>query len=353
MRVTVIPIDDKGVGSYRARWPAAAAKAAGVDVRIVKRDQPPARLNRLLEADVVVLQVPLTASQLAGMVWLQEQGVPVVVEVDDDYSRIHPKNPAYEAADWHADPSHSHEYLAIACARADWVTVSTERLAQVYGRHGRVTVIPNCVPARYLDTRRQRVAPGPVVGWAGAVRSHPTDLQVMGDAIRRLPDDVTLGIIGPDDGASELLDPTRPTVKSGWIEITRYPEYVACLDVGVVPLARTLFNEAKSWLKGLEYAACGVPFVATPTTQYRHLRRVVGGCLASTPAEWHDKLAALIANPDLRAELAADLRLAAARWTIEGNVDRWVDAWSCAIHHRPNTPPVVFTMSGSGAAPAR
>jgi glycosyltransferase involved in cell wall biosynthesis len=350
VKVAVVPIDSHGVGSYRALWPAAVAKAAGVDVTVVRRSTSP---RRMLDNDVVVVQVPLTAAQLTGMVWLQEQGVRVVVEVDDDYSRIHPRNLARTAVDWEDDPGRAHEYLAIACQRADWVTVSTERLAQVYGSHGRVSVVPNCVPARYLDAVHHQVAPGPLVGWSGVVRNHPTDLQAMGDAVRRLPDDVVLGIIGPDDGASKIIDEHRLAVKTGWLDLDDYPAYLACFDVGVVPLARSLFNEAKSWLKGLEYSAVGVPFVATPTGPYRQLHRAVGGWLADSPADWHHKLLELVTQPGLRAELAGRARLAAAAWTIEGNVHRWVEAWAAAIHHQAHTPPVMFTLSGSSAAHAR
>lgn len=346
MRVAVVPVDRHGVGSYRAVWPALAARAAGVDVTVVDRDS-----EHLFDHDVVVVQVPLGARHLAAIRLLQERGIRVVVEVDDDYGRIHPRNRASVAASWEADPRKAADYLAVACQMADWVTVSTDRLAQVYGGHGRVSVIPNCVPARYLEVACQAPAAPLLVGWPGVVANHPTDLQAVGDAVRRLPANVVLAIIGPDDGASTILDPARPTVKSGWQPIDEYPGWLAGLHVGMVPLARSLFNEAKSWLKGLELAAVGVPFVATPTGPYRQLHRAVGGRLADTPAMWHEHLAELLSSAELRADEAGRARLAAAAWTIEGNVHRWVEAWASAIHHPTRTPRVPSVLSGGAAHP--
>jgi hypothetical protein len=46
------------------------------------------------------------------------------------------------------------------------------------------------------------------------------------------------------------------------------------IHVGLVPLTRGPFNEAKSYLKGLEYAAAGIPFIATPTEEYQVAVRV-------------------------------------------------------------------------------
>lgn len=344
MRVAVVPIDRFGVGSYRAVWPAEAARAAGVDVTIVDPDA-----EHVFDFDVVVIQVPVGAQHLAAMEQLQQRGIRVVVEVDDDYSRIPPKNRAWDRVQWANNPDRGHEYLAVACHRADWVTTTTDRLAQVYGSHGRVSVIPNTIPARYLDLPSQAPTDAVLVGWAGTVGNHPNDLQVVGDAVRRLPGDVVLAIIGPDDGASTILDEARPTVKSGWQPILEYSGWLAGLNVGMVPLARSLFNEAKSWLKGLEYAACGVPFVATPTASYRQLHRVVGGRLAATPDEWHRHLTELCASAELRADEAGRARLAAAAWTMEGNVHRWVEAWAAAIHQPRATPAVPSVLSGSAA----
>ena len=62
-----------------------------------------------------------------------------------------------------------------------------------------------------------------------------------------------------------------------------YTSSVAELGVGLVPLLDSAFNRAKSWLKGLEYAALGVPFVASPTPEYVKLAGLGAGLLADDP----------------------------------------------------------------------
>ncbi len=67
---------------------------------------------------------------------------------------------------------------------ADLVTVTTPALAERYGSHGRVKVLPNLVPASYFDipTHAPRKV-SPTVGWTGSVVTHVGDLDVMGGVI--------------------------------------------------------------------------------------------------------------------------------------------------------------------------
>ena len=79
-------------------------------------------------------------------------------------------------------------------------------------------------------------------------------------------------------------------------------------DIGVVPLNLPLdFNEAKSALKGLEYAAAGIPFVASPSGEYKRLASMGIGRIASTPDEWVTHLTELL-DPEVRQAEATKAR---------------------------------------------
>lgn len=335
MRVAVSPIDRAGVGSYRAIWPAETARAAGVDVVVVEPDALTSPAD-LFDFDVVVVQIPLHVAKVAAIEVLQRRGVAVVVEVDDDYATIHPGNRAYWRTRPDVSPESNHELLAVACQRADLVTVTTPRLRDVYGVHGRCHVVPNCVPDRYLDITGDRT---PVrVGWAGLVANHPTDLRVVGDGIRRAlaASGAHLHVVGIADAVAEQLDVDAVTA-TGVVPIADYPIHVAGLDVGLVPLAPSVFNQSKSWLKGLEYAALGVPFVASPTVEYSRLHRLGAGLLAADPSSWADQVTTLAASAEARAELAGAGRAVAAGWTFTAQVHRWVEAWAAAMLARRRT----------------
>ena len=78
------------------------------------------------------------------------------------------------------------------------------------------------------------------------------------------------------------------------------------MDVGLMPLPLDEWSEGKCAMKLLQYQACGVAAVATPTGANR--AAADGGAaalLATTPGEWFDALCALRDDEASRADLAA------------------------------------------------
>jgi hypothetical protein len=72
-----------------------------------------------------------------------------------------------------------------------------------------------------------------------------------------------------------------------------YPELMQ-MDIGIVPLNNTPFNMAKSDIKGLEYSAAGIPFVAQNLPAYESLHKNNKvGLVAKKPADWIKHLTTL------------------------------------------------------------
>jgi glycosyltransferase involved in cell wall biosynthesis len=100
-----------------------------------------------------------------------------------------------------------------------------------------------------------------------------------------------------------------------------------------MPLPDRAYERAKCGYKLLQYAASGVPFVASPVGVNEQLIRRSEGVAATTIDEWVDGLVALLDEPATRRarRAAQGFELAAAysygRWQ-----DTWIDAvgWSCA-----------------------
>ena len=351
------PADQGGCGFYRLITACRHLIARGHDVDYVVdndpvdrqmqaqwREHPDGRVEVLdvipPDADVVVLQRPLHARYQQAIPLLQSHGIRVVVEIDDDFEHISRRNVSWKAVQPQLSPARNREHLRQACLMADLVTVSTPALAQVYAPHGRVVVIPNCVPEEYLRIR-QDPHPGLFVGWSGSVDTHPDDLQVTRGtkkwgAVERALDatGAQVAVVGTGKGVKDALGLSRIPLACGWRPLHDYADALAQFDVGIVPLQLTPFNEAKSWLKGLEMASVGVPFVASPTQQYQALHAEGAGLLASTPAQWEGTLKSLLRDEGLRGELAAAGREVAARWTVEANAWRWLEAWASAVNTR-------------------
>lgn len=333
MRVLVYAADTHRCG-HRLIWPARALAAEGHEIEVLTRDDPPPseqphRWQGWDELDVVVFQRPLQRRWLGSIERFQACGVTVVVDIDDDFQALPRRNAVWPGVQPASSPDCNWHILAAACRRADWVTVTTEALARRYGGHGRVSIVANHVPASYLDVRRGGRA-GVWVGWTGAVVSHPGDLDVTRGAVARaaVAAGAELHVVGPGDGVARALAAESVTA-TGFVPLAGYPIEMAQLDVGIVPLEASAFNEAKSYLKGLEFAALGVPFVASPTGPYRDLARHAG-VLARKPRDWEREVRRLIESAELRAEMAGRGREWAAGQTIEGNAHRWWEAWEAA-----------------------
>ena len=336
--IVVYPSDGTGCGMYRMIWPGQAAKKAGKTVSVLQRSPEiyvdthtkSIRGINVGSAGVVVFQRPGSKQIKEIIPILQEQGRKVVIDMDDSLSKIHPRNPAFRSYDPRVNHKSNWMNAATACEKADLVTVTTEALAEEYGSHGRVKIIPNHVPQWYLDIKRPENE-NPIVGWTGYTATHVDDLRVTRGMINQVLVDTGAKFAGFGDRNifTELGVRLRPPHESwGFTNIMEYPHWLSRFDIGLVPLQNSPFNEAKSWLKGLEYASLGIVPVVTPIGDYKNLVDLEMALPASSPKEWYSVVKELIEDGDMRRELSEKIRNTASQWTIEGNTNKWWDAWN-------------------------
>lgn len=111
MKVYVLPADAFGCGHYRLIWPADVLRKQGHDVIIMPPNDKSGFLARIGEtddgdqqltgiqvpadADVIVLQRPAHPLQPQMIQMMRQNGIAVVVDMDDDMSTIHPDNIAF------------------------------------------------------------------------------------------------------------------------------------------------------------------------------------------------------------------------------------------------------------------
>jgi hypothetical protein len=237
----------------------------------------------LPDVDVVLVQrdaVPLAATSAFSDA-VRRSGVPLVVDVDDDFF-------GPEARARLARAEYGTERIAAVEAMvraADTVTVSTPVLRDVVAPMARqVVVVPNELDPEFWIDGAVAPAPGPDDGvvralYAGSA-THGDDLALLRDAfdglVLRDGRAVRLEVVGVHDGTDDdWYD--RLVIPDGW---THYPEYVRWMranagrwSVGVAPLTDTAFNRAKSDIKALDYALLGLPVVASDGPAYRPLGR--------------------------------------------------------------------------------
>lgn len=351
MNVYVFPADEAGCGHYRLIWPAEQLRRQGHSVHIIaSRERNRAlrakmsgervvSVNVPTDADVIVFQRVTHKYLVQAISVLRQSGIAVVIDMDDDLTCIHPANPAFgmlHPSSPHAE--HSWQNTLLACDAATLVTVSTPALLKRYAPHGRGRVLHNAVPKIMLDVPH---TDSNVIGWAGSVHSHPTDLQVMGSAPAQL---MQLGakfkIAGPVAGVHSAFGlPSSVEIEStGSVDLNAWPLAVNTIGIGVAPLVDSKFNAAKSWLKLLEYGALGIPAVASPRAEYTSLHKQGVGWLAEKPSEWKSKLRTLIDSEAARIELGERSRAAVAKHTIEENAWRWWESWCDALAIQRTSP---------------
>lgn len=348
MRIYVYPADTGGCGYFRLIWPAQVLAARGHDVRLImphERDnihaevRPDGTLNDVFfpsDADVLVMQRVSHKLLADAIPLIRTKGTAVVVDMDDDLASIHPSNPAWlnfhprSGRPGSTNSQHNWHNAQLACERASLVTVSSDALVRRYATHGRYEILRNCVPAHYLDVEHSDDV---VFGWGGSLASHPSDLQAMGHAPRTLQrEGRVFKIIGDPGGVRANLNLDEEPESSGIVDITEWPKALSTLGVGLAPLADSVFNAAKSWLKPLEYAALGVPVVMSPRVEYLRFHRELGvGIVAKKPADWVRRVRLLLDEPGLRAEHSALGREVARAWTYDARAELWLNAWERSV----------------------
>ena len=243
-------------------------------------------------------------------------GITLLYDLDDDLLNV-PRDHA------EADMLRSRAKLVrrmIGHANAVWV--STERL--------RVSLAPVRDDARVvangLDERLWSVAPaitwppqGPLRILMMGTGTHQGDYAIVAPALERLADvfgrRVSIDMIGvtPEDTPPFINRITPPhqaaATYGGFVNwITHQPSW----HVGLVPLAADRFNDCKSSIKTLDFAALGMAVLASDVPAYAgSLAAGPGGMLVeNTAAAWYAALSGVLRDPQRWRRMAEAARAA-------------------------------------------
>lgn len=303
---------------YRAHVPGVELRNRGHEVSlVVKRDW-----GICGAADILVFQKLFSHQSIEDLIRYKAEGKRIVYDIDDDVWHINPANPAYEfwSKDW------PQKNVSIALQAADVVTVTTPRLAQVVSRfNANVRVIPNCLPDEHWNIKRAR-DDVLTIGWAGS-GTHWDDLRQISGVVEMILEDYP-NVVLALAGMKEYPFPEHPRIlKIKPVKLEDYANLVALFDIGLAPLTDTLFNACKSDLKYLEYAAVGIPVIASKVPSYEaSIEQGKNGLLARNQKDWLKHLRRLIADENFRDEIGAAAREFAESRFMSRNVGLWEEA---------------------------
>lgn len=292
----------------------ATGKLSGVMGAFARRKK---LVERLEDFDLVYV---FREAALLGPPWFERRiassGIPMVFDFDDAIfvSYVSPSN-GYLS------------YLKFAgktaeiCKLSTHVMAGNRYLADYAERAGaQVTVIPTTIDtAKYKPiTGTETKAGGLTIGWSGSF-STVQHLDTLRSALQQLAksERFKLRVIGTPTYELASVD----TESLPWKAATEV-EDLRAIDIGIMPLPDDDWSKGKCGLKALQYMALGIPTICSPVgVNSEIIQDGVNGMLASTDAEWVEKLTQLLRSPRLRSQLGI-----AGRKTVEEKYSAHVQA---------------------------
>jgi len=341
MRIVGLTNGTPANAQYRVGLPLAALAQRGHETEAHEWSPDAAERLRaaLREADAVLMWRLYMEAERRFATALRDAGVAIVWDNDDDLVRVRPQvNTRATVA-----REQAHRELSAVMRLADVVTTTSGELARRFRRMGAgsVKVIDNYIATDSLQPPRQPRGDGVTIGWIAAAE-HRADLKqlqlrsVLERVLRRHPEARVVSI-----GVELGIRSDRYTWRAG-VDFSQLSAAASEFDIAIAPIADASFNRARSRVKLKEYAAAGVPWLASPVGPYREMGEAHGGRLVPD-ALWQRRLEELIGDADARRELGRRAAAWAQTQTIDVNAELWEATFAEAVQRargrRGDAPP--------------
>lgn len=261
--------------------------------------------------DVIVLKLIMLESVASKIKEAKEMGQKIVVDVDDHFEGLEKTNMAYKVTDPSNNQKNNRDHYMYIIENADAIIASTPFLYDFYKNEKgvkNVFLVRNGIDLDRWNKRKDYSGGLPKLGWVGATPWRSMDLETMKPWFSQFIEKnhlsfhhsgniVNAPMASNQLGISNLVKTTKEPMKP----IYKYPELFRKIDIGIVPLNNVRFNYAKSGIKGLEYSAAGVPWIASYSPEYAILEDQGIGRVANNEREWIGHLEELL-DPRVRKE---------------------------------------------------
>ena len=251
----------------------------------------------------------------------RKNGQTIINDLDDWYWGLHTTHFAKSKVDPRLKKDQNIVHYRNAIANSDLVVVSTpflEEKAKTKLGAKNVVILENHVDFDRFTPRKHQEGKT-IIGWHGSTGHRSDDLNELKGIFPQLPEEQFsfhhTGYYGGHPTFWEETGVTQQRVSLyPMVSPTKLPRMLP-FDIGVCPLNDIPFNHAKSWIKPLEYAAAGIPFVTSKAPEYFRFREEYGvGRIARKFIEWQRAFRAL-SDPEVRAEEAQ------RNWNAVQNLD--------------------------------
>ena len=258
----------------------------------------------------------------------QSLGQTIIVDIDDYHDALTPANAAYDSTNPEKNKIANRNFYQQVIEAADMVTVSTPFLYEIYSQQrDHVYMVRNGVNMNQFN-RRKHHSQKPVFGWTGATNYRNNDLEQLRDWLPEFleKNDLYFHHAGHQDNIPSFAEVTGiETSRVMTSPLTHINDYASGFkfDVGIVPLNDIPFNHAKSNIKGLEYMAAGIPFIASDLPEYRLLNEAGVGVIAMTADDWEAAATKFLDYKTRKQTAGAGWATVNKDWSIEARAKEW------------------------------
>lgn len=231
----------------------------------------------------------------------------IVLDLDDWEMR---ENPKYHFGFY---PSSKAHYLTAQIAKKSIFCISASRFLTGFLSqfNGKVHYIPTGVDTELFKPVPERCTDRKIVfSWIGTFhkKEYIENIAFALDcfaALRKKYPDIYFEIAGDGIYKRDLVSLLRQQQNVrlvDWIEPEKVPEYLNCIDIGLLPVAKdTKFNRAKSPTKLFEYMAMKKPTVSSRIGEAANIiQEGKSGFLAATKDEFVEKMRILVEDRSIR-----------------------------------------------------
>lgn len=331
--------DDGGCGFFRCIQPATFLNRAGL-AKAIHVMQNPTR-EQVLNADLVIMQNtgPVEASNLCT--FMLENKIPFITEYDDFVHHVSPHNLGGYLA-WNPGNLFLHRSME-STKKAVAMTVSTNQLAREYFPYNpNIYIVPNYLDKEKWDNPIIKRNDGKIrIGWAGG-NAHADDLRMISKVLDKIIKEYkgkvifeTMGMTRQELAGVFPMEAHNDICPSCGFEgeLHHYPgeslqDYPLVLaskgwDIAVAPVINNSFGNCKSDLKVKEYAALGIPIVASPVIPYKEAAQSNAQILfAESFEEWYNSIKDLIENQIKREQIIKANREWVSQFWIQDNIGK-------------------------------
>ena len=250
--------------------------------------------GELHDVDVILMQRMMNDGIADHIRESQAQGIKIINDIDDWYWGLSPSNDAFHHNHPKNNPKVNFNHYRKIISRSDLVISSTPYLASRVAEfcQAPIVVSKNTVDLTRFTPREHIDTPQPIVGWVGSTKHRSGDLEILKGILPAMLRTESIRLFHGGTLPKSPSFASRVGVMDGEVEtmpLVPHDEYpnLMVMDIGLVTLTNMPFNRSKSDIKGLEYAAAGVPFIASNLDAYIELQQDLGvGRLAKKPVNW-------------------------------------------------------------------